>query len=108
MTQICKETCDQHSGMCSNYEHLETRLSDFKQELAEYKGFVNAKLDGTSTELKELRKDMIAEINRKFDELKTLIEGKEKEKNNKMWSIVSPLIVGVVLLFGQYLLKLLN
>lgn len=108
MTQHRKETCDQHSGLCSNYEHMEQRLQDFKQELAEYKGFVNAKLDGTASEMKELRREMIAEINKKFDELKTLIEGKEKEQNNKMWSVVSPLIVGAILLIGQYLLKLVN
>ena len=107
MSSTC-QNCPEHSSIVLTNNFITKDIATLKQELAEYKGFVNARLDGTASEMKELRREMIAEMNKKFDELKTLIEGKEKDKNNKMWSVVSPLVVGLILLVGQYLLKLLN
>jgi len=105
---IDRQMCGEHSGQCEKIHYLEKELIEIKSTMDNFKGYVDGRFNSTNSEMKDLRKELTDKMESGFKEIKTIIENKETVKDNKKWilisSLVSPLIVGFILLIAQYLL----
>ena len=94
--------CSSHSGVCTNVSFLTKSIEDLEKEFSQYKGYITGKMEKQEEKFEKAINEAITRLEKKIDEKDT------NSKNNKtlvISTIISPLIVGVVLLFAQYFIK---
>ena len=123
--------CSEHSGQCQKTSYIEKQVDDLKKELHEQKGYVNGKFDSINQdvknvnqklrdEMKEIKREIQAEIKFQLDdfklnvndslkEIKGLINTKESNKVNRFGIYLANgilptavLIIGIII---QYYMK---
>lgn len=101
--------CSEHSGVCTSVSNINKDIDEIKAELNRYKGFVEGQLNGLSSEIKGIRKEMIDKLDATTKDIKDSIkETNNKTENKKLiWAstIISPLLVGLLLLAAQHFIK---
>jgi hypothetical protein len=101
--------CSNHSGICVNIDNLNTCVQELKLDMEKQKGIVEGRFIESSKETKELRKELTDKMDLGFKKLEDKIDAQATGSDNKklIWatSLLSPVIVGVLLLLAQHFIK---
>jgi DNA anti-recombination protein RmuC len=97
--------CSEHSGICTTTTFLNKELEELKTNFNIHKGEMNARLNGSDQELKQLRKELTDLIEKRFTDLEKKIDEKEISKDNKKWILIGSLGSPILILLLQQILE---
>jgi CHASE3 domain sensor protein len=103
------ELCSQHSGCLIEISNIKEDVKELQNKLEYQRGVFEGQLTQTNNSVQDLGNKLRNEMKEAIKEIKDLIEKKETKANsNKVLiisTIVSPLIVGAILLVAQHFMK---
>ena len=109
MSDEAQGQCNAHSGICQNIIHINNDIDEFKRQAHENKNYCDTKFSEAIQETKSLRIELTDKIEEGFTKLEDFISDYKKNIKDRriliMSTLVSPTIVGIILLLFQYFFK---
>jgi CHASE3 domain sensor protein len=104
-----KNVCSSHSGLCTTTQFLEKSIQELQHKVEYQRGVLEGQIAATNNSVQDLGNKLRSEMKEAIKEIRDLIEKKETKTNsNKVLiisTIVSPIIVGTILLVVQHFAK---
>jgi chromosome segregation ATPase len=107
--QELENKLENQRNICANVTNIQKEIEEIKADSQEYKGWIRGKFERVDTKFDEITREFAMKLDNAVREIKDTIDKKESKANNAKWviisSIVSPIVVGVLLILANKLIK---